>query len=231
VLFRISDAVCGGGFAAARPVYALAVALTRLALAVGGSLSGLSLSGAEVERLDAYARWIAETGIDLPARPDPMDGFDDSLRTRIAAAVTACLGDVGDKACALLGVQPCQGPVDDAVGPVLAVVVGGLDDDVPDDPDHEVPDGEPVVGRHRAGPDGIVPVEGLDRPHSLFLRLLAGRASWDVVDFEALARRCRVLPAGAVDVINDAALDRAGDIVIDGDDLTVNAAVLDGLLR
>jgi hypothetical protein len=231
VLFRLSAAASGpfasasGPFAAARPVYSLAVALTRLALAVGGSSTGapfpgVSLSPAELERLDAYGRWVAETGVDLPVRPGLLDDLDDGLRTRIAAAVTAT---VGDKACALLGVEPCDGAVDDSVGPVLAAVVSGLGQECPAD--------EPVVGRHRATLDDVVPVAGLDRPHSRFLQLLAGRPSWDVVDFEELARRCRVLPAGAVDVINEAALDRAGDAVIDGDDLTVDVAVLEGMLR
>ncbi len=94
-------------------------------------------------------------------------------------------------------------------------------------------------GRHRspetgdgATPSSEAPVDGLDRAHSSLIRMLAARPVWKRAEFDRLAAECGLLPAGALEVLNEAALDRLDDIVIDGDEeLEVNTAILEGLLE
>ncbi|MFG2045253.1 TerB N-terminal domain-containing protein [Dactylosporangium sp. NPDC048998] len=74
-------------------------------------------------------------------------------------------------------------------------------------------------------------VVGLDAAHSRMVRLLAAKPSWSRPEFDRLAAGCGLLPAGALDVLNEAALDRLGDTVVDGDEtLHVNTEILEGLL-
>ena len=72
---------------------------------------------------------------------------------------------------------------------------------------------EPGQGRPR----------GLDQAHSRLLGELATRPLWSRADFAELAARYGVMPSGAMDVINEAAMETAGEPVVEGDDeLTVN---------
>lgn len=72
----------------------------------------------------------------------------------------------------------------------------------------------------------------LDQAHSDLLRELATRASWARVDFAEVAARHGVLPDGALDLLNEAAMDIAGEPVCEGDEnLSVNRHVLQELLR
>jgi hypothetical protein len=74
-------------------------------------------------------------------------------------------------------------------------------------------------------------VAGLDRPHSLLLRTLAVRPSWTREEFASLAGTHGVLPDGALDLLNEVAIDAVGAPVIDdGDTLAVNNDVLLELL-
>ncbi|MET7397135.1 TerB N-terminal domain-containing protein [Dactylosporangium sp. NPDC005572] len=77
----------------------------------------------------------------------------------------------------------------------------------------------------------VAAVDGLDAAHSRLIRLLAAKPSWSRLEFDRLAAECGLLPAGALDVLNEAALDRLGDTVVDGDEtLDVNTEILEGLL-
>jgi len=88
-------------------------------------------------------------------------------------------------------------------------------------------DDEPVAAA--AGPDGA---PGLDPAHRDLLRELGTRASWARTDFAALAARYGVLPNGAVDLLNEVAMETAGEPVCEGDgDLVINSEVLQELLR
>jgi len=84
-----------------------------------------------------------------------------------------------------------------------------------------------------AEPAAALPQAGvLDGPHAALARALAAKPSWSVTEFEALARAQGLLPDGALDVINEAALDRGGEPAFDGSDpLKVNPQALEGLLR
>jgi hypothetical protein len=72
---------------------------------------------------------------------------------------------------------------------------------------------------------------GLDQAHSRLLGELASRQSWSRADFAELAAKHGVMPSGALDVINEAAMETAGEPAVEGDDeLTVNGDALQELL-
>lgn len=74
-------------------------------------------------------------------------------------------------------------------------------------------------------------INGLDGPHSLLLRALAQRAEWSRAEFEALATEYHVLPDGAIDLINEAAIEATDEPLLEGDDiLSVNSEILEHLL-
>ena len=81
------------------------------------------------------------------------------------------------------------------------------------------------------GPDGPEPVAGLDPAHSALLRALAARPSWTREEFAVLAGAQGVLPDGALDLLNEIAIDVAGAPVIEcGVTLAVDDDVLQELL-
>jgi hypothetical protein len=103
-----------------------------------------------------------------------------------------------------------------AVGTLLAEVFAG--DEQP------APQHAPLDG-------GVDPVAGLDRPHTLLLRVLAARPSWTRPGFAALANAHQVLPDGALDLLNEAAIEATGAPVVEGDaTLAVDGDVLRELL-
>jgi hypothetical protein len=83
-----------------------------------------------------------------------------------------------------------------------------------------------------AGPDIARPDSAsLDPAHSRLLGDLAARSSWSRADFAELAARHGVLPFGALDLINHAAMEAAGELAIEGDEeLIVNDDTLRELL-
>ncbi len=74
-------------------------------------------------------------------------------------------------------------------------------------------------------------VVGLDAAHASLLRALTARASWSRNEFEALAEERALLPDGALDAINEAALEARGEPICEGDDpIDINTDVLQELL-
>lgn len=72
---------------------------------------------------------------------------------------------------------------------------------------------------------------GLDLAHSRLLGELATRSSLSRADFAELAAKHGVMPSGALDVINELAMDTVGEPVVEGDDeLMVNDDALRELL-
>ena len=91
-------------------------------------------------------------------------------------------------------------------------------------------DDEPLGGDQ--APTGSDGAAHLDRPYIDLLRELATQTSWARADFAELAARHGVLPDGALDLLNDAAIETAGEPICEGDDdLMVNEHVLQELLR
>ncbi|QIM22138.1 hypothetical protein G7075_14985 [Phycicoccus sp. HDW14] len=90
---------------------------------------------------------------------------------------------------------------------------------------------------HAAAPPMVAPppaggvISGLDASTSALLRVLAERKAWTRVEFDDLAAACGVMPDGAIDMLNEAAIDATGEPVIEGDDdLEMNPEGLEGLL-
>jgi TerB-C domain len=76
-----------------------------------------------------------------------------------------------------------------------------------------------------AAPDDLV--AGLDAAHTRLLRTLSARASWTRDEFRAAAASVGLLPDGALDVLNESALETCGDLVCEGEDpIGVNPTVL-----
>ena len=72
----------------------------------------------------------------------------------------------------------------------------------------------------RLEPDTHEPsVTGLDASHSALLRTLAERGSWSRADLESECAAVALMPDGALDTLNEAAYEMAGDPLADGDDL------------
>ncbi|MEV4672609.1 TerB N-terminal domain-containing protein [Actinomadura sp. NPDC049382] len=80
-------------------------------------------------------------------------------------------------------------------------------------------------------PPEVVPVAGLDGPHSRLIRALPedplmARSAW-----EDLAAAHRVMPDGAIDRLNEAAYEATGEPVLEGDDpLEINRDALEAML-
>lgn len=61
-------------------------------------------------------------------------------------------------------------------------------------------------------------IAGLDAPHAALTHALTERERWTRADVETLAATHGLLPDGALDTINEAALDRCGEPLCEGDD-------------
>ncbi|MEU4476484.1 TerB N-terminal domain-containing protein [Micromonospora sp. NPDC023966] len=88
---------------------------------------------------------------------------------------------------------------------------------------HDEPKAEPTT-------QALIP--GLDAVHSELLRSLAAHPTWTRAAYEDLAERHGVMPAGALDLLNEVAMDAAGEPVAEGDDdVVINDYALQELLR
>lgn len=64
---------------------------------------------------------------------------------------------------------------------------------------------------------------GLDGPHSAFVRTLCQRESWSRDDLERIADEGGLMPAGAIEVVNDVAFEICGEALIEGwDPIEIN---------
>ncbi|GAB1823652.1 TerB N-terminal domain-containing protein [Herbidospora sp. RD11066] len=80
-------------------------------------------------------------------------------------------------------------------------------------------------------PPAADPVAGLDGRHSALVRALPATGEISRSRFEELAARWNLLPDGAIDQINEAALDVAGEPLLEGDDpVRVDRTLLGELL-
>ncbi len=75
------------------------------------------------------------------------------------------------------------------------------------------------------------PTVGLDLPHTEFLKALSQQSNWDRHDLLALAQSHGLMLDGALEAINDAALDQCDEPLMEGDDpITLDPVVLRELL-
>jgi hypothetical protein len=107
------------------------------------------------------------------------------------------------------------------VGAVLTAVFA---DEEPDEPTiDEAPDDQDA---------DAAAVAGLDVAHSELVRRIATQPHWSRADFESLADSLGLLPAGAVEAVNEAAFDATGEPLLEGDDeLEVNGHALKEMLN
>ncbi|WP_426765032.1 TerB N-terminal domain-containing protein [Pseudarthrobacter sp. 1G09] len=88
----------------------------------------------------------------------------------------------------------------------------------------------PSKGEPRDEPS-TPPVGDLDPPHSRLVRALAGREQMLWTEFEDLSALHGLLPEGARDTVNEAALDASDEPLLEGDEtLTINSYALQELL-
>ena len=109
---------------------------------------------------------------------------------------------------------------------VSALLSGIFAEDSAADATRRVPD------MAAAGMAAAAPVEGLDAAHSTLAAALAAQSRWSRDEMENLAESFGLpLLAGAIDVINEAALEVCGDLLIEGDDpVTINAYTVEEML-
>lgn len=74
-----------------------------------------------------------------------------------------------------------------------------------------------TFGSAGASTEPAAPFGGLDAAHSTFLRALLTSPTWSRADLEELAETHHVMPEGAVDTINEFALDATGETLLDED--------------
>ena len=95
------------------------------------------------------------------------------------------------------------------------------DDDEPEPNEARI--AEPEAGPHTT-------LLGLDAPHSGLLSQLLARTSWSRTELEDLASSSGLMPDGAMDVINDAAIDALGDVLLTGaDPIEVDVTLMEEL--
>jgi uncharacterized tellurite resistance protein B-like protein len=75
-------------------------------------------------------------------------------------------------------------------------------------------------------------VSGLNESHSAIVRALDGRNTIDRDEFETLARAYKLMPMGAIDTINEAAMDAADEPLLEGEDpITINEDAMKELVQ
>lgn len=90
---------------------------------------------------------------------------------------------------------------------------------------------EPLRAEDEEGDEPAVLVPGLDAKHSALLRVLAERHHWPRAEFEALTKQYGLLPAGAIEIINEALFEVCAEPVLEGiDPIEVNPYALEELL-
>ena len=106
----------------------------------------------------------------------------------------------------------------------------------------EIFDGPIGEGAEESDPDEITidddeqttsesALDGLDSLHAELVRYLAQRRIWSREEFEQTAGELGLMPAGAIETINDAAFERCDEPLLEGDDpLEVNDEALKELL-
>ena len=106
----------------------------------------------------------------------------------------------------------------------------------------EIFDGPSGQGAEESDPDEITidddeqatsesALDGLDSLHAELVRYLAQRRIWSREEFEQTAGELGLMPAGAIETINDAAFERCDEPLLEGDDpLEVNDEALKELL-
>jgi hypothetical protein len=103
-----------------------------------------------------------------------------------------------------------------AVGALLADIFKDEETEPPVPPAHAGVTADTSEAMLAAAP-GQPAFDGLDAAHSQFLRALLVQASWSRGELEELAEQHNLMPDGAVDIINEYAIDAAGEPLLEED--------------
>lgn len=137
-----------------------------------------------------------------------------------------------------LPAQPADAPRTVAVDPALlaataasTAAVNSLLSDIfaEDEPPADIADAEETSGD---GDDTAA--DGLDAAHRALLAEVLTRDRWDRAEFAALADRCGLMPAGALDTLNEHTIDVCDDVLLEpeGDDvLALNDFAVEAVRR
>ena len=155
--------------------------------------------------------------VDQPA----MSGPDDPVIVRTAEVTPSgyALPWAGAAAPAtpLRGGAPSVGPTDGIALDPASIHRTMIESDAATAMLNEVFDADPEPASS-VEPATTGQIAGLDVAHSALLRALSGQSSWTRTEFASLAMEHGVLPDGALDLLNDVAIDAVGAPVINDDD-------------
>lgn len=92
--------------------------------------------------------------------------------------------------------------------------------------------GEPAAESSDSPGESVKPtICGLDAAHSAFLLRLAERSSWEQAAVQRLAETCGVLPEGALEMINDAAIEAVGEPLLEwGEPITIDEEIFQEMI-
>jgi hypothetical protein len=188
-----------------------------------------------------------------PPRSDDLDGQDEPVVVRPAdpstggyalpwaAPVEPCLADgeiqldpaaISRKLAETEAVTDLLNAIFDIDEPASAASEPPQPQPQPQQPQQSPPQQSQPLGGQPPGDDGARPIAGLDLAHSRLLRVLAARPSWTREEFAVLAGAHGMLPDGALDLLNEAAIEAAGAAVVEGDaTLAVDDDVLQEMIR
>jgi TerB-C domain len=86
-----------------------------------------------------------------------------------------------------------------------------------DEPNMILAEDRPTMAKTGDVP-AVEPVADLDAAHSGLIRALATQPAWSLSEYAILAERFGVMPAGALDVLNDVAIEICGEPFAEGGD-------------
>jgi uncharacterized tellurite resistance protein B-like protein len=90
---------------------------------------------------------------------------------------------------------------------------------------------ETALDTSDAGGVSMIGIAGMDAAHSQLLRALVGKSELSRAEFEALAEQMQLLPDGASDVLNEAALEACDAPLLEGSDpIEVDTEILEEML-
>lgn len=176
-----------------------------------------ALTGAPSRRDEPVTVRQAEPGppgSPIPPRPDPaprgfaLDRASIDEKMRDTAAVSAMLANIFQE----------EGSAPPSGGRRVASPV-----DHPQNP--PAPSVEPVT-------PAVASIAGLDAPHSELFRLVTAGPEIALNDFDTACESLGLLPAGALDTLNEAALEASEEPLFDGEELLIiNPYALEEMLR
>jgi uncharacterized tellurite resistance protein B-like protein len=107
----------------------------------------------------------------------------------------------------------------------VAATLGAVFDDLDAEPEPDEPDEPDEVE------SDLTTIAGLDEPHTTLLIRLVERPTWSRAEFDELAGTLGLMPAGALETVNEAAFDICDEPMLEGEDpIDINQHAVEELL-